>query len=155
MTRSEFISWNPTIGELIDFCNSNDIDALCDIYDEDERDDKIWEEINEFDGTWSSLASYLDQIPCGYDYYEKDDSMWFEYVGIENSDIPDLKNRIIEEADSLEIWDDERDISDEWLLYDDESEDSDAETNVEGDTVFEAVMSLEELYAAGAVFTNN
>lgn len=155
MTRSEFMSWEPTIEELIDFCNSNGIEVLHNLYTEQDRDCAIWDEIHSFDGSWEELTGYLDDIPTGFDYYERDPSMWFEYIGIDDSDIPDFKDRITEVADGGGIWEDEQVIPDEWLYSYYESEDSDSEMNADDDAVFESVMSLEELYAAGAVFINN
>ena len=110
MTRAEFETidnWS----DLRDYAWEVDYYTIGDIKNEDDLSDYIDEEINEWDGSWQDLRSYLNNVPDYYGWFRLDD--WGEWVDVGDS------------------FDDYKDEFLEWLLregyFEDEPEESDEE----------------------------
>ena len=72
MTRSEFLDNITEWYELKDFCNDFDCDVCEDIYDDDDYDDCVEEDIRDAiaDYGWRDIRDFLGNLPGGYDYGE-------------------------------------------------------------------------------------
>ena len=109
MTRSEFIEEITTFDELYGFCLDNNYEEIffnndiCPRADVDYLlDDYIknggWE-------SWKEVKNVLEDIP-DTDWYIRD--YWSgEYEEASNSDLDDLKEKVLEAGDEDEIWDPE------------------------------------------------
>lgn len=139
MTRREFLESVNDFYDLITFCNDNGCDICEDLYDDDEYDEAIENDIRDTVGdySWRDFRDYLSDLPTGYDWYRRDGE--FDYVGVDH-DFDEYK------ADVLRWADDEGDIWDE----DDEEEEEDDEEYDDEDLVFEeSDISMEDMMKAG------
>lgn len=119
MTRAEFWDNITSWDELKEFCSDWECDYCDDIYDEDERDEKIGEDIDEYacDYSWDSLRDLLNDIPSGYDYYYR--SSAFSWEEADDEMFERYKSSVCEWADNGGVWDEE-DEEDEDIFEEDD-----------------------------------
>lgn len=136
MTRREFIDTVNDFYDLVSFCNENGCDMCEDIYDDDERDGMIDEDIRDAVGydSWRDIRDWLSSIPTGYDLYIRHSS--FDYDGVDN-DFEDYKNDVLDWADSEGVWDDDEEDEDIEEDYEDD-DDFEIEDDVSMDDVAKA-----------------
>lgn len=115
MTRDEFINQITFWYELIDFCNDYGCDVCSGIYDDDQRNECIDDELVDMarHNTWEELRDILNNYDTGYDYWYKDE--YDGWVGLTDGDFDDYKDDVLSWADnSGDIWDeDEEQVTDE------------------------------------------
>ena len=92
MTREEWRESITTFGDLIDWCQDNDVyqDEIDCILCEDTYNEYVETDIRDFDWGWHDLLSRLEDLPTGYDWYRR--VGYFDYEGL--SDDYDLENWI-------------------------------------------------------------
>ena len=80
MTRQQFIEEVNSWYDLIDFCNDNNLDDLCDVYDDETAseliDEALAEEIQY--RSWRDIRDMLGSIDDGYDFYLARGGLAFE-----------------------------------------------------------------------------
>lgn len=115
MTRQDFINDIECWYELIDFCNDNGCYECEDIYDSEQRDDFLNEEIENIarNETWREMLETLQGFAdeSGYDYYRKDD--YGDFVGLDDDDFDAYKSEVLDWGDRYDIWDDDEEGYDE------------------------------------------
>ena len=96
MTRSEFLDNITEWYELKDFCNDFDCDVCEDIYDDDDYDDCVEEDIRDAiaDYGWRDIRDFLGNLPSGYDYYRRNSTL--DYDGLGDDDFEDYKEDVLE-----------------------------------------------------------
>lgn len=104
MTRTEFLDSVTNVEQLITICRIEGLSALDDVYNAAERDDDIYDEISEYDGSWRDLYDYLGAIPRGYGYYIKDRESWFAYTPVDEEVFEDLKYSVATEMENCGLW---------------------------------------------------
>lgn len=106
MTRNEFIDNITEWYELKDFCNDFDCDVCEDIYDDDDYDDIVEEDIRDAiaDYGWRDIRDFLGNLPSGYYYYRRNSA--FDYDGLDDDDFEDYKADVLEWGDDYGAWDD-------------------------------------------------
>lgn len=109
MTRQEFIDDITTWGDLFDFCSDEGC-YICDgIYDSDDWNSCIDDEVYEIarNNTWrvvlSILQDYDDQ--SGYDYHARND--YGEWHGLDDDDFDAYKDDVLEWGDNQDVWGEE------------------------------------------------
>ena len=107
MTRNEFIDNITEWYELKDFCSDFDCDVCEDIYDDDDYDDIVEEDIRDAiaDYGWRDIRDFLGNLPSGYYYYRRNSA--FDYDGLDDDDFEDYKEDVLEWGDDYGAWDDE------------------------------------------------
>ena len=107
MTRSEFLDNITEWYELKDFCNDFDCDVCEDIYDDDDYDDCVEEDIRDAiaDYGWRDIRDFLGNLPSGYDYYRRNSTL--DYDGLGDDDFEDYKEDVLEWGDDYGVWEDE------------------------------------------------
>ena len=107
MTRSEFLDNITEWYELKDFCNDFDCDVCEDIYDDDDYDDYVEEDIRDAiaDYGWRDIRDFLGNLPSGYDYYRRNSTL--DYDGLGDDDFEDYKEDVLEWGDDYGVWEDE------------------------------------------------
>lgn len=152
MTREDFIENIQSWEDLISFCSDYGCDYCKDVYDDDQRDDYINEDLVDMarnSDDWRDLRNMLNDIPTGYDYYIKDD--YDEFREADNDDFEDYKSSVLEWGDDGDVWDEDEEED----YYDDEDEEpaptlrSTGESNNEEEDVVEEGCSLKELFESG------
>ena len=115
MTREEFIEDICSFGDLREFCWDNRLSSMDYIKDADEIDEYIDELLYEFARTdgWQDIRRWLNDIDDSYDWYDTEDGI----VGLTQWDFDEYKERVLQEGDGDEIWDDEEDGEDEAEPY--------------------------------------
>lgn len=105
MTRSEFIEEITTWCELLDFCDQHDLEACSDVVSDSDKDDAINNALSEFVryNDWETVYSVLEDIPCGYQYYQKNRD--FDYEPLDDRNFERYKEDVIQECDDWDIWD--------------------------------------------------
>lgn len=136
MTRSDFYEEIDSISELIVFCDNNGIsDFVEDLVDEDGRDDRIDEYVEDAirHQRWYDIRDVLDDITDGYEYYLFHGPDNIE--GFTNSDFIELRDQVLEHCLEYDIIVDDYDEAeeDDYDEYDDEDEDEDEEDEPEDD----------------------
>lgn len=116
MRRQDFIDDVTTWSELINFCYDEDCDVCEDIYSEDARDEDIDNNLTDWarNHSWQELYDILDAIPCGADYYYRDD--WGDWHEVSDAMFDDRKQDVIDWMDDGGYWDDEVDEEDEEIF---------------------------------------
>lgn len=116
MRRQDFIDDVTTWSELISFCYDEDCDVCEDIYSEDARDEDIDNNLTDWarNHSWQELYDILDAIPCGADYYYRDD--WGDWHEVSDDMFDDRKQDVIDWMDDGGYWDDEVDEEDEEIF---------------------------------------
>lgn len=111
MTRNEFIDSVDRWHELVNFCYDEGCYICDDIYSEDTRDDFINEELVDLardSDSWQDLLRNLQNVPDGYDYYERDD--YGDWYGLNDyNDFDRYKNDVLEWMDERDAWDEDDD----------------------------------------------
>lgn len=109
MTRQDFINDIEFWCELIDFCNDNGCYECEDIYDSEQRDDFLNEEVENIarNETWREMLETLQGFAdgSGYDYYIKDN--YGDFVGLDDNDFDAYKSEVLDWGDRYDIWDDD------------------------------------------------
>lgn len=109
MTRQDFINDIECWYELIDFCNDEGCYECEDIYDSEQRDDFLNEEIEDIarNETWREMLETLQGFAdgSGYDYYIKDN--YGDFVGLDDDDFDAYKSEVLDWGDRYDIWDDD------------------------------------------------
>lgn len=118
MTRQEFVENVTSFGELIDFCQEEQIDTCDDIYDAEYINDIILENIREM-CDWEQIRDFISGIPAGCDYYREDGYGGYEDAGYY---FEDYKHDVLRYMDDTASWDEEDE--------DDNPEDEDADEQV-------------------------
>ena len=113
MTRSEFLDNITEWYELKDFCNDFDCDVCEDIYDDDDYDDCVEEDIRDAiaDYGWRDIRDFLGNLPGGYDYYRRNSTL--DYDGLGDDDFEDYKEDVLEWGDDCGVWEDEEEEEEE------------------------------------------
>lgn len=110
MTRQEFLDSIESFSDLINFCNENDgYQAYTqNIYNNEDYDMEICRRISEYSNNdrWEEIRDWLDNLPCGCDYYEYDDD-WCEWKGLEDEDLHERVHELAQELDEDGFFDDE------------------------------------------------
>lgn len=133
MTRSEFLDNITEWYELKDFCNDFDCDVCEDIYDDDDYDDCVEEDIRDAIANygWRDIRDFLWNLPGGYDYYRRNSTL--DYDGLGDDDFEDYKEDVLEWGDDCGVWEDEEE--EEYAEDDDflgsQEEEPDGEESVE------------------------
>ena len=119
MTRNEFIDNITEWYELKDFCSDFDCDVCEDIYDDDDYDDIVEEDIRDAiaDYGWRDIRDFLGNLPSGYYYYRRNSA--FDYDGLDDDDFEDYKEDVLEWGDDYGAWDEEETIEEEDFSIDD------------------------------------
>lgn len=107
MTRQGFINEITYWYDLMDFCSDQGCDYLDTVYDEDEKDEYLNENIvrmaeNVVD--WSELRDFLESIPTGYDFYVR--TAYNEWKPLDNDTFDAYKLDVLDWGDINYIWDD-------------------------------------------------
>lgn len=109
MTRQDFINDIECWYELIDFCNEEGCYECEDIYDSEQRDDFLNEEVENIarNETWRGMLETLQGFAdgSGYDYYIKDN--YGDFVGLDDDDFDAYKSEVLDWGDRYDIWDDD------------------------------------------------
>lgn len=113
MTRSEFLDNITEWYELKDFCNDFDCDVCEDIYDDDDYDDCVEEDIRDAIANygWRDIRDFLGNLPGGYDYYRRNSTL--DYDGLGDDDFEDYKEDVLEWGDDCGVWEDEEESVEE------------------------------------------
>lgn len=150
MTRSEFLDNITEWYELKDFCNDFDCDVCEDIYDDDDYDDCVEEDIRDAiaDYGWRDIRDFLGNLPGGYDYYRRNSTL--DYDGLGDDDFEDYKEDVLEWGDDCGVWEDEEE---EECAEDDDILGSQEEEPDEEESVEEEDFSVGDLIGmCGVVF---
>jgi len=115
MTRSYFVDYVTGWYELLDLCSDEGCNVCEDIIDDDQLDEWVESDIQNGSYNWRELRDFLYDIPTGYDYYRCDGS--FDYVGMDDDDFEDYKERVLDWMDENGEWDDEEDEEEEKSFY--------------------------------------
>lgn len=144
MTRTEFLDRMEDFSDLKEFCDDERIDVMDDVMDDEERDDYIYNEIHDNSDSWDDLRDWLNGIPTGYDWWERDG--WGEWNGLdEDYDFNLWRARVADAAEECGIFDPEEEELEEEEL---ESAAQEVEEPVEDFSVCELFT------ASSAVFEN-
>lgn len=146
MTRDEFIQQADNWEFLIDWCYDNGCSYCDDIYSDDNRDDRIDEEVSEYirQERWYDLKRWLDDIPTGYDYWRKDD--YGDWYGVDD-ELDEYLTDILQWADEHSVFEIENDEDsvDEYIIDEEGACDEEFEINpdISLDSLF--VSSIEDI----------
>lgn len=142
MTRQEFIDNIQYWSELLEFCSDEGCNYCEDIYDSDQWNDSINDDVYEMAGT-SSWRTILDVLQgyddlSGYDYYRRDD--YGEWHGLDEDDFSEYKYDVLGWGDDGEIWDEDEEEEEPPVPY----------INPEDVTPLEAEdVSMNDLFLSG------
>lgn len=105
--RSDFINNVTDWRDIIEFCVNNDLDIPTTLYDNDELNDYIEENLEELARNyyWTEVLEVLQNIPQGFDFYIKDEDSFMEFSPARQSDFNLIKNEILELMDDMNGWD--------------------------------------------------
>ena len=144
MTRNEFIDNITEWYELKDFCNDFDCDVCEDIYDDDDYDDYVEEDVRDAVGecSWREIRDLLCDLPSGYDYYRRNGNL--DYDGMDNDDFEDYKEQALEWGDDYGVWEDEEEEDEEYADADDFLDSLEEEPD-EDETIEEEDFSIDDL----------
>ena len=150
MTRNEFIDNITEWYELKDFCSDFDCDVCEDIYDDDDYDDCVEEDIRDAiaDYGWRDIRDFLGNLPGGYDYYRRNSTL--DYDGLGDDDFEEYKEDVLEWGDDFGVWEEEEE---EEYAEDDDFLGSQEEEPDEEESVEEEDFSVGDLIGmCGVVF---
>lgn len=105
--RSDFINNVTDWRDIIEFCVNNDLDIPTTLYDNDELNDYIEENLEELARNyyWTEVLEVLQNIPQGFDFYIKEEDSLMEFSPARQSDFNLIKNEILEHMDDINGWD--------------------------------------------------
>ena len=148
MTRQEFVDEVNSWGDLIDFCNENNLDFTEDIYDEESRDNDIDEMLVDWarENNWQELYNILDRIQTGYEYYRYDYGDW---EGLGDADFDDLKEEVEEYCVRNGYFDEEEEPEEEPDEEEEPEEEEQEEESEDDMPVEDEDLSLEEFLNVG------
>lgn len=142
MTRQQFEEDVNTWYDLMDFCNENDLDDLCDVYDGETMSELIEEALVEevrYRG-WRDIRDMLDSIDDGYDFYLARGGLEFE--GLTDYDFDNYKDDVMESAERNDVFEDDEEEEEEVEeLAEDEIVESPAEEEAFGLADFVLMVS--------------
>lgn len=106
MRRQDFYDEVTTWDELISFCNDYALDTCEDIYDRDELDSVLTDEIKNYitNHWWKDLRDVLNDIPYDYEYYYREGDIKYRYV---DDELNDFQDYVVEEMDRRGFWDED------------------------------------------------
>jgi hypothetical protein len=111
MTRTQFeeeiVDWT----DLVDFCRQYDLATCEDIYDAEEMDERINDEIATGCYNWRDLVDDLRSIDQDWEYYRFHGSLDYEYMN--DNDFERYKDAAFDEADRYDIFEDEDEETDD------------------------------------------
>ena len=104
MTRDEFLDNVNDFYDLVDFCNENSLSTCDYLLSDGSFDDWVDEQLEQWAryDRWWEVKDKLNDLPSGYDWY---DTEW-SVEGLSSSDFDDWKEKVLEEADLVNVWDD-------------------------------------------------
>ena len=105
MTRTQFEEEVNSFGDLLDFCNDNNIWDMEDVLSRESMDEYVWDEIRDFPGSWDDLRDRLNEIDDNYDWYRRDGLL--DYAALDEYDFDRYKSDILERADDEGLFDEE------------------------------------------------
>lgn len=111
MTRSEFIDCVYGWTGLKKFCSNKGCDYCDCIYDWEERDKRIDDNLDYYAWLrdWQSLRDNLNDIPdVGGWYYHADGDYWYIWKVADDDMFEALKKKVLEWGDTRNIWDEEK-----------------------------------------------
>lgn len=149
MYRQDFIDNITTWEQLIDFCQDEDCEICDDIYSENERDDKIEENLIDIASCkyWDELRDWLNNIPVGYEYYFQDDCDDWQEADIYIFE--DRKEEVIRWMDNGGYWDDDSDEDKETGSIEEDEDLSPVESDVSfGDLFLSCDNELKSIQGA-------
>ena len=119
MTRHEFIENINDWENLISFCNDYECDVCNDVYDPEQRDEYIDDNLYELvqEECWGEVRDLLNEIPTENDYY-KNNGSYLDWTGLDNEDdFEEYKQDALNWGDNNDIWNEEEadDIDEEEL----------------------------------------
>ena len=105
--RSDFINNVTDWRDIIEFCVNNDLDIPTTLYDNDELNDYIEDNLEELARNyyWTEVLDVLQNIPQGLDFYIKEEDSFMEFSPARQSDFNLIKNEILEHMDDINGWD--------------------------------------------------
>ena len=112
--RLDFINNVTDWRDIIEFCVNNDLDFHTNIYNNDELNDYIEDNLEELarDYYWTEVLNILQDIPQGLDFYIKEEDSFMEFSPARQSDFDLIKNEILEYMDDVDGWDEDEQESD-------------------------------------------
>lgn len=139
MTRDDFINDVEYFGELISFCDDNDIDICRGIYSSDTRDDFIDDSLLDMarHNNWRELLNILEDLNSDNDYYYYSDE-GDDWEGLNEFDFEDYKRDVLEYGDNNGLWDEPEDEDEDEDGQDEDA--ADCKEEVQSD-----LMTIEEL----------
>ena len=111
MKRSEFLEEVTTFWELRDFCHDENISVTDGYIDGDELDQEVEEDVCNRDCCWDTLRDCLNDICYGSDFYYRNG--WLDYIGQDDDDFEELKEKVLDIMDDRGDWDDEENDEDD------------------------------------------
>lgn len=105
--RSDFINNVTDWRDIIEFCVNNDLDIPTTLYDNDELNDYIEDNLEELARNyyWTEVLEVLQNIPQGCDFYIREEDSFMEFSPARQSDFNLIKNEILEHMDDINGWD--------------------------------------------------
>ena len=142
MTRQEFIDNITTWWELIDWCRENECHICEDIYDDDSYYDYINDNLVDWarEDSWTELRDRLNDLPSGYDFYQRDDYGDFHALD-DYGDFDAFFDEVLSWGDDNNIWEDAEEESPV------NNEDEEAEDDEDGEPVEIEDFSFGELFS--------
>lgn len=109
MTRQQFLDDVCDWSDLIAFCYEMGCDYCEDVYDSEQRDEFIEDNLVDMANhcSWRSLLNILQEMEddSGYSYYHMDYNN--DFVHLDDSDFESYKNDVCDWMDNNNYWDDD------------------------------------------------
>ena len=141
MTRQQFIEEVNNWYDLIDFCNDNNLDDLCDVYDDETAseliDEALAEEIQY--RSWRDIRDMLGSIDDGYDFYLARGGLAFE--GLSDWDLDNYKDDVMTSAENAGVFDPDEEEEEIEELTDEEAAEPQVEEEAFGLSDFVLMVS--------------
>lgn len=155
MTRNEFLEEVNDYYDLKRFCWDYDCYECDDIYDTDQLDDYINEQLVEWAHdarNWQELYDRLNEIDVGYDYYRIDG--YGDITVLDDFDFDGYKDSVLEWGDRNGVWDEdeeeEEEVDGDYPNVEEEPcYASSSEKDPEPEDPVEDGCSLDELFSSG------
>ena len=143
MTRQEFINDIQYWSELLEFCYDEECYICDDVYDSDQWNNSIDENVSEMAGndSWRDILATLQDYEniSGYDYYRRND--YGEWYALEDDDFDSYKDDVMEWMDNNDRWDEDEEEEEDPPQYYVDPEDV---TPLEAEDV-----SMDDLFLSG------
>ena len=132
MTRQEFLDNVNDFFDLKNFCNDNRIFICDDVIDVFTYKEDIGDRVSEWDcEDWVRLRDFLKNLPDPVESWYRQDDIYDEYEVLLASDFYNYKQDVLDEADSMGVWDEE----------DEDEEEEDEEEAAERGQVLEELLA--------------